>query len=254
MLRNLKQHVEANGSPPWGLGSPHDFLGNDRSPLSGGFFAENGGSWETPYTDFFLSWYSSRLLSHGDCILSLATSTFEDTGIAVSGRVPLVHSWHRTHSRPAELTAGFYNAAGRDSYSNVAKIFSRNGCGMILPGMDLTDEHQPAESRSSPQLLLEEIMSSCRAHRVTLSGQNSLPSGVSGGFDRIKKKVLDANSLVDTFTYQRMGASFFAPDHFSLFVQFVRCLKRPVRRSDDLASKEGRDDESVLGSCRLQTA
>ncbi|XP_047963838.1 inactive beta-amylase 9-like [Salvia hispanica] len=226
MLKNLKQHAETNGSPLWGLGGPHDTPSNDQSPLSDGFFAENGGSWETPYGDFFLSWYSSQLLSHGDRILSLAASTFKDAGIAVSGKVPLIHSWHRTRSRPAELTAGFYSAANRDGYDGVARIFSRNACSMILPGMDLTDENQPAEILSSPQSLLKEITASCREHGVTVSGQNSLPSGLSGGFDQIKKTVLDANALVDTFTYQRMGASFFSPEHFSPFAQFVRLTSR----------------------------
>lgn len=255
MLSNLKQHAQTNGNPLWGLGGPHDAPGHDQSPLSAAFFAQDGGSWETPYGDFFLSWYSSHLISHGHRILSLAASTFKDAGIAVSGRVPLVHSWHQTRSRPAELTAGFYNAAGRDGYDGIAEIFSRYSCTMILPGMDLTDEQQPVESRSSPESLLEQITSSCRKHGVMVSGQNSSASGLSGSFDRIKKKLLYENSLVDMFTYQRMGASFFSPEHFPSFAQLAWGLNQPVHRLDNVAVKEGRDDESHLGSSRhMQTA
>ncbi|KAH6776969.1 beta-amylase 3 [Perilla frutescens var. frutescens] len=255
MLSNLKLHAEKNGSPLWGLGGPHDASSYDQSPLSDGFFAENDGSWETQYGDFFLSWYSSQLISHGDRILSLAASTFKDAGITVSGKVPLVHSWHRTLSHPAELTAGFYNTAGRDGYDDIARIFSRNSCSMILPGMDLTDVLQPHEYRSSPESLLAQITSSCRKHGLKISGQNSLISGVSGGFAQMKKNLQGEQSSMDRFTYQRMGAHFFSPEHFPPFAQFVRGVSRPVRRSDEVAVEEGRDDEFLLGSHRhMQTA
>lgn len=254
MLANLKQQAEANGDPLWGLGGPHDAPAYDQSPLSGGFFSQHGGSWETPYGNFFLSWYSTQLISHGHRIMSLAASTFKDAGIAVSGRVPLVHSWHLSRSRPAELTAGFYNPASRDGYDGIAEIFSRNSCSMILPGMDLRDEHQPVECRSSPESLLEQITASCRKHGVMISGQNS---STSGGFDRIKKKLVEEeDSLVDMFTYQRMGASFFSPEHFPSFAQLARGLnQRRLQRLDGVAAKEGRDNESQLGSRRhMQTA
>lgn len=256
MVSNLKQHAESNADPVWGLSGPHDAPAyHDQSPLSHGFFAQEGGSWETPYGHFFLSWYSTQLISHGHRIMSLAASTFKAAGISVSGRVPLVHSWHHSRSRPAQLTAGFYNPAGRDGYDGIAEIFSTNSCTMILPGMDLTDEHQPAECRSSPESLLEQITSSCRKHGVVVSGQNSSASG-GGGFDRIKKKLVEENSLVDMFTYQRMGASFFSPEHFPSFAHLARVLnQRRLQRLDGVAMKEGRDNESHLGSRRrMQTA
>lgn len=165
--------------------------------------------------------------------MSLASSTFKDSGISISGRVPLFHSWDQTRSFP-----------GRDSYDEVSRIFSTNNCGMILPGIDL------------PESGLEEITSSCRRHGVSISGENSPPSGHSGDiFDRIEKKLHSgASSPVDTFTYQRMGASFFSPDNFALFVRFSRCLNRPVRRFNNVAVRDGRDDEFFLDPRRLQTA
>lgn len=255
MLSNLKQHAETHGNPLWGLGGPHDAPGYDKSPLSCGFFAENGGSWETPYGDFFLSWYSSQLISHGDRILSLATSTFKDARITVFGKVPLMHSWYQTRSHPAELTAGFYNTSNRDGYENIAEIFSRNSCTMILPGMDLSDEYQPVDSCSNPESLLAQITSSCRKHGVEVSGQNSLASGVSRGFDQINKNLLDDNSVVDLFTYQRMGAYFFSPEHFPSFAQFVRGLNEPIQSLDDVRVEKGLDIESFPSSnLHMQTA
>lgn len=240
MLTNLKQHAETLGNPLWGLGGPHDTPGYDQSPNSNGFFAD-GGSWETPYGDFFLSWYSSQLVSHGDRILSRAAETFKDVSVSVSGKVPLMYSWYRTRSHPSELTAGVYNTVNRDGYEAITEIFSRNSCNIILPGMDLSDDHQPNESRSSPELLLAQIMSSCRKHGVEVSGQNSLVSGGPEVMEQIKKNLLEENA-VDLFTYQRMGAYFFSPDNFPSFTQFVRNLKQLNLHSDDLPHK---DDETA---------
>ncbi|CAA3027333.1 inactive beta-amylase 9 [Olea europaea subsp. europaea] len=240
MLTNLKQHAETLGNPLWGLGGPHDTPGYDQSPNSNGFFAD-GGSWETPYGDFFLSWYSSQLVSHGDRILSRAAETFKDVSVSVSGKVPLMYSWYRTRSHPSELTAGVYNTVNRDGYEAITEIFSRNSCNIILPGMDLSDDHQPNESRSSPELLLAQIMSSCRKHGVEVSGQNSLVSGGPKVMEQIKKNLLEENA-VDLFTYQRMGAYFFSPDNFPSFTQFVRNLKQLNLHSDDLPQK---DDETA---------
>lgn len=246
MLHRLKQHAEANGNPLWGLGGPHDAPNYDQFPNSNGFFKEHGGSWETPYGDFFLSWYSSQLISHGNCLLSLAAAAFSDSPVKISGKVPLMHSWYKTRSHPSELTAGFYNTVNRDGYEAVADMFARNSCKVILPGMDLSDEHQPRDSLSSPELLLAQIKKACRKHGLEVSGQNSSVSGAPGGFERIKKNLAgeDSVGVVDLFTYQRMGAYFFSPKHFPSFTEFVRNFKQPGLHSDDLPVDEEEPAES----------
>lgn len=237
MLNLLKQHAEANGNPLWGLGGPHDAPSYYESPNSNSFFKDNGGSWESPYGDFFLSWYSSQLISHGNCLLSLASSTFGETGVTVYGKIPLIHSWYKTQSHPSELTAGFYNTAKRDGYAAVAEMFAKNSCKMILPGMDLSDEHQPRESLSSPESLLAQIRTACKKHGVEVSGQNSSVTGAPGGFEQLKKNLLGENA-VDLFTYQRMGAYFFSPEHFPSFTEFVRNLNQLELHCDDLPVEE----------------
>ncbi|KAM1829013.1 hypothetical protein ACFX1X_022235 [Malus domestica] len=256
MLRILKQHAEAAGNPLWGLGGPHDVPSYDQSPNANNFFKDNGGSWESPYGDFFLSWYSNQLISHGDRLLSLASSTFGDTEVEVCGKVPLMHSWYKTRAHPSELTSGFYNTSSRDGYQAVAEMFARNSCKIILPGMDLSDEHQPRDSLSSPELLLSQIKTACRKHGIEIAGQNSSVMGARGGFQQIKKNLLGEN-VINLFTYQRMGADFFSPEHFPSFSEFVRSLNQPQLESDDLPTEEEAAEsipttsESVI---RLQTA
>uniref|UniRef100_A0A7N0UPV6 Beta-amylase n=1 Tax=Kalanchoe fedtschenkoi TaxID=63787 RepID=A0A7N0UPV6_KALFE len=252
MLSHLKQHAEAAGNPFWGLGGPHDAPSYNQSPDGNPFSKDDGGSWESPYGDFFLSWYSSQLASHGNALLSTASSIFSHKDVTVSGVVPLVHSWYRTRSHPAELTAGFYNTVARDGYDAVAEMFARNSCKMILPGMDLSDEHQLEGSLSSPESLLAQVMSSCSKHNVEVSGQNSSISQVPGGFGRIKKNLLDENAAVDLFTYQRMGAHFFSPENFRSFTELVRSLSQPSMGVDDLPGVNVKTAELKQAEAKLQ--
>uniref|UniRef100_A0A6N2LV43 Beta-amylase n=1 Tax=Salix viminalis TaxID=40686 RepID=A0A6N2LV43_SALVM len=256
MLNLLKEKAEAAGNPLWGLGGPHDAPSYDQFPNSSQFFKDNGGSWDSPYGDFFLSWYSSELLSHGDRLLSLASTSFSNTPVTVHGKIPLMHSWYKTRAHPSELTAGFYNTVSRDGYEAVAEMFARNSCKMILPGMDLSDKHQPQESLSSPESMLAQIRIVCRKHRVEISGQNSVVSKAPHGFEQIKKNVSGA-SAVDLFTYQRMGADFFSPEHFPSFTHFVRNLNQLEMFSDDLPEEEEVVESVLLNSesnSRMQAA
>lgn len=248
MLSQLKHHAEAHGNPLWGLGGPHDAPSYDQSPLSGGFFAENGGAWENQYGNFFLSWYSSQLIRHGDRVLSLAASTFKDAPITLSGRIPLMHWWSKARSHPSELTAGFYNTANRDGYEAIAETFSRNCCQVILPGLDLSDKEQRAESWSSPESLVAQIMCSCRKHNTEVSGESSLVSGALRNFEQMKKNLEGENSVVEKFTYQRMGAEFFSPEHFPAFTQFVRGLSEPPLTADDLPVENEATTEALAGT------
>ncbi|EXC03129.1 Inactive beta-amylase 9 [Morus notabilis] len=237
MLSILKQHAEASGNPLWGLGGPHDAPSYDQSPHENNFFKDHGGSWESPYGDLFLSWYSNQLVDHGNRLLSMASSVFEDTGVAIHGKLPLMHSWYGTRSHPSEMTSGFYNTCSRDGYEAVAQMFGSNSCKIILPGMNLSDAHQPRDSLSSPELLLKQIRTACRKHGVEVSGQNSSVKNAPDGFEQIKKNLFGEN-VINLFTYQRMGEDFFSPKHFSSFMQFVRSLNQPQLHSDDLLSEE----------------
>ncbi|KAK9671834.1 hypothetical protein RND81_12G057600 [Saponaria officinalis] len=128
MLQNLKEHAELAGCPLWGLGGPHDVPDHNEPPSMSNFFKNEGGSWETPYDDFFLSCYSGQLLSHGACILSLASNVFHDVPVSISGKLSLKHTWYQTQSHPSELTAGFYKTAKRDGYEAVVEMFANNSC------------------------------------------------------------------------------------------------------------------------------
>lgn len=225
MLSQLQRHADECGNHNWGLSGPHDAPNYDQTPESGNFFKDANGSWETPYGDFFLKWYSAQLLNHGDRVLSMASKVFhsQNSHVGISGKIPLMHSWYKTRSHPSELTAGYYHTdLSRDGYDSTSKMFSRNCCKMILPGMELPGEN--------PQLLLSEMKMSCERHGVGVSGENS---SILNGFGKIKENIGGGESM-DCFTYQRMGASFFSPEHWPQFTEFVRSVGQPEVSSDDL--------------------
>ncbi|KAG9457575.1 hypothetical protein H6P81_002083 [Aristolochia fimbriata] len=239
MLGQLKEHADSYGNPLWGLSGPHDAPTYNDLPESNGFCKGNGGSWETPYGDFFLSWYSERLLSHGHRLLSLASSTLGSSSVSVSGKVPLLYSWYNTRARPAELTAGYYNTASRDGYEAMAQMFAKNSCKLLLPGMELSHQNVAKGTQSCPDALLSQIAKTFERHGVEISGENYSPvARASGSFGNIKNRVMNSSPSVGSFTYQRMGAYFFSPEHFPLFTEFARSLNRWELHLDDLPGLE----------------
>jgi len=65
-----------------GCEGPHD-CGDYNSPAwDTAFFVSSGGSWDTEYGNFFLSWYSNLLLQHADRVLAAASEALNKPGRA----------------------------------------------------------------------------------------------------------------------------------------------------------------------------
>lgn len=75
-LASLAAAACAAGRADWGYTGPHDSGGYNSAPEDTGFFAGLGGSWDSEYGRFFLAWYSSCLLAHGERVLSVAARVF----------------------------------------------------------------------------------------------------------------------------------------------------------------------------------
>uniref|UniRef100_A0ACD5WR98 Uncharacterized protein n=1 Tax=Avena sativa TaxID=4498 RepID=A0ACD5WR98_AVESA len=226
MLAQLKQHAQAFGQPMWGLSGPHDVPGYHESPDSREFFRDQDGSWQSPYGDFFLSWYAGKLLSHGDRVLGMASRVFGSKPVELSAKVPFMHWFHGAKSRPAEAVAGFYKSNQKNCYSPVAKVFANHGCTMIVPGMDVCMNKQHRSTGSSPDQLLIQIKNACWRHGARIAGENaSLVMTHTSSFSRIRSNILTTERVRPShFTYQRMGAQFFSPEHWPQFTEFVRSV------------------------------
>lgn len=75
-LASLAQAARAAGHPEWGYSGPHNAGHYNSLPEETGFFSDYG-SWDSPYGDFFLSWYSGCLLQHAERLLMLAKQVFK---------------------------------------------------------------------------------------------------------------------------------------------------------------------------------
>lgn len=65
-LLSLAQAAGGAGHIEWGGSGPHDAGGYNDLPHDTGFFRSYGGSWDSPYGQFFLGWYASELVAHGE--------------------------------------------------------------------------------------------------------------------------------------------------------------------------------------------
>eukprot|EP00850_Spirogloea_muscicola_P013637 SM000093S24448 [mRNA] locus=s93:418081:420021:+ [translate_table: standard] len=95
MMANLRACAVAVGMPDWGTFGPHDAGCYNDWPNDTGFFNCHYGSWNTAYGDFFLSWYSHALISHGDRVLGTATAVFAGTGTIIAAKLPGIHWWYK---------------------------------------------------------------------------------------------------------------------------------------------------------------
>ncbi|KAF8728676.1 hypothetical protein HU200_017947 [Digitaria exilis] len=214
-LARLKRHAESSGQPMWGLSGPHDGPRYDESPETSAFFSEHGGSWKTAYGEFFLSWYAGELLAHGDRVLAAASMAFAGTGVELSARVPLLCG--SSEAAVAGLHGG---------YGPVAEMFARHGCTVIASGVE-------ARLDAMAEELMAEIKRACSEHGARLAAESTPLAVARGGEGSAGVWLSTGRTRPRQFTYQRMGADFFSPGHWPLFVQFVRALESPEGVHED---------------------
>ena len=78
--------------------------------------------------------------------------------VEVTLKVAGIHWWYRTRSHAAELTAGYYNTAGRDGYNAMIEICAKHGAGLTLTCVEMCDAQHPAEALCGPEGLLRQVL------------------------------------------------------------------------------------------------
>ncbi|GIL55423.1 hypothetical protein Vafri_10981 [Volvox africanus] len=94
-----------------------------------------------------------------------------------------IHWWYRSRSHAAELTAGYYNVAGRDGYAAIVDLCARHRANLVLTCVEMCDSQHPAQAQCGPEGLLRQLRQLAARAGVTLSGENALPIFSSGGVD-----------------------------------------------------------------------
>jgi len=83
--------------------------------------------------------------------------------VEVSLKVAGIHWWFRTRSHASELTAGYYNADGRDGYNAIVEMCARYGAALTLTCVEMCDAQHPPHALCGPEGLLRQ------ARRPTLT-------------------------------------------------------------------------------------
>ncbi|KAK4769356.1 hypothetical protein SAY86_027506 [Trapa natans] len=229
MLSSLKAAAEAIGKPEWGNSGPTDAGHYKNWPEDTHFFRKEGGGWNSPYGEFFLSWYSKMLLDHGEKILVSAKATFESTGVKISVKVAGIHWHYGTRSHAPELTAGYYNTRFRDGYLPIAQMLGRHGAVFNFTCIEMRDHEQPQDALCAPEKLVWQVALATREAQVPLAGENALPRYDDYAHSQILRSALlemDGFPREDremcAFTYLRMNPELFQSDNWRRFVAFVK--------------------------------
>lgn len=236
MVRSLKGAAEAAGHPEWGHSGPTDAGEYNSWPEDTNFFRREGGGWNSPYGEFFLSWYSQMLLDHGERILQPAKSTFEGyKDVKISVKVAGIHWHYGTRSHAPELTAGYYNTRSRDGYLPIAQMLARHGAIFNFTCVEMRDHEQPQHAQCAPEKLVKQVVLATREARVPLAGENALPRFDGSALEQIVSaaapKFGDGTKMC-AFTYLRMNPELFQARNWIQFVGFVKKMKEGEQRRE----------------------
>ncbi|MQI72112.1 glycosyl hydrolase family protein, partial [Escherichia coli] len=99
---------------------------------------------------FFLTWYSTTLIKHGDQILDEANKAFQGCKVKLAIKVSGIHWWYNVSSHAAELTAGYYNIFGRDGYRPIARMLTRHDNAILnFTCLEMRDSEQSSDAKSA---------------------------------------------------------------------------------------------------------
>ncbi|KAL9679884.1 hypothetical protein QQ045_017755 [Rhodiola kirilowii] len=228
LATEFKEAARSAGHPEWEM--PDDAGSYNDAPDDTNFFKPNG-TYATVKGDFFLAWYSRKLIFHGDQILEEANKAFLGCKVKIAAKVSGIHWWYKAYSHAAELTAGFYNLDDRDGYRPIARMLARHDAMLNFTCLEMKNSEQPVNAKSGPQELVQQVLSGGWRENIQVAGENALPRYDSNGYNQIllnarpnglnregKKPALKMFG----FTYLRLSDELLEEEAFDVFTSFVR--------------------------------
>ncbi|XP_057525474.1 beta-amylase-like [Amaranthus tricolor] len=224
---DFKKAAKEAGHPEWEL--PSNAGTYNDTPEETGFFKRNG-TYKTEEGMFFLTWYSTKLIIHGDQILEEANKAFRGCSLKLAIKVSGIHWWYNYHCHAAEMTAGYYNYFSRDGYRPIAKMLTRHNAILNFTCLEMRDSEQPAQAYSGPQALVRQVLSDGWKEGIKVAGENALPRYDSNAYNQIllnarpqgvNKKGAPELKMFG-FTYLRISDDLLEKKNFKLFKTFVK--------------------------------
>ncbi|XP_058762442.1 beta-amylase-like [Vicia villosa] len=224
---DFKEAATKAGHPEWEL-PDNAGLCND-TPESTEFFRSKG-TYQTEKGKFFLTWYSNKLLTHGDDILDEANKIFLGCKVKLAAKIAGIHWWYKTDSHATELTSGYYNLSDRDGYRPIARMFSRHKAILNFTCLEMRNSEQPEEAKSCAQELVQQVLSGGWRENLEVAGENALPRYDAEGYNQILlnarpngvNKKGPPKLRMYGVTYLRLTEELFQKQNFDIFKIFVK--------------------------------
>ncbi|KAI9094225.1 hypothetical protein K1719_026807 [Acacia pycnantha] len=224
---DFKEAASKAGHPEWEL--PDNAGEFNDKPESTEFFRSNG-TYLTEKGKFFLTWYSCKLLNHGDEILDEANKAFIGCKVKLAAKVAGIHWWYKTENHAAELTTGYYNLNDRDGYRPIARMLSRHDAILNFTCLEMRNSEQPSKANSGAQELVQQVLSGGWIEGLEVAGENALPRYDRAAYDQI---LLNARPngvnrrgppklRLFGLTYLRLSDELLQRSNFHMFKIFVR--------------------------------
>ncbi|KAL5198573.1 hypothetical protein ABZP36_002085 [Zizania latifolia] len=215
------------GHPEWEL--PDDAGEYNDTPEKTQFFADNG-TYTTEKGKFFLTWYSNKLIKHGDKILDEANRIFLGCRVQLAIKISGIHWWYKVPNHAAELTAGYYNLDDRDGYRTIMRMLTRHRACVNFTCAEMRDSEQSAEAKSSPEELVQQVLSAGWRESLNVACENALSRYDATGYNTILRNARPTGINVNGppehklfgFTYLRLSDELMEEENFSTFKTFVR--------------------------------
>lgn len=227
MLASLNACAQDVGMREWGNGGPTGASNLMNNPEQTEFFRGENGSWNTPYGEFYLKWYSEMLLLHGERLCKEAETIFRGIEVNLSAKLGGIHWHYGTKSHPSELTAGYYNTSIRDGYLPIARMLGRYSFTMCCSCFELQDfEEKQMNPVGSPEGFLRQLLTAARVCDIPLEGENSVMGLDNNSFQQVVKmsRVYSdgLEKLSFSFNFVRMDKNMFEYGNWVRFTRFVR--------------------------------
>ncbi|KAK7263568.1 hypothetical protein RJT34_31160 [Clitoria ternatea] len=224
---DFKAAATKAGHPEWDV--PDDAGEYNDVPDATGFFKSNG-TYVTEKGKFFLTWYSNKLLNHGDQILYEANKAFQGTKVKLAIKVSGIHWWYRAENHAAELTAGYYNLNDRDGYRPIARMLTRHHAILNFTCLEMRDSEQSSDAKSAPQELVQQVLSGGWRENIPVAGENALSRYDATAYNQIilnaRPQGVNQNGppkhCMFGVTYLRLSDELLQQSNFDIFKKFVQ--------------------------------
>ncbi|KAF6157203.1 hypothetical protein GIB67_041664 [Kingdonia uniflora] len=194
--------------------------------LSSTNFFKSNGTYISEKGKFFLTWYSNKLLTHGDQILDEANQIFLGCKVKLAAKVSGIHWWYKEDNHAAELTAGYYNLNNRDGYRTIERMMSRHSASLNFTCLEMRN----SEQNLSYWICLSYVLSAGWREDIEVAGENALPRYDRTAYNQILKNASpngvnrddSPNLRMAALTYLRLSSNLLESKNFRIFKTFVR--------------------------------